>query len=188
MANSITVVIEVRRGVRLEVEAEGQVGFNRQGEVVIKEKAQQTLHKYKLQILERDLYQEIWSEDIPPGVNSASIRAVTDLAHEVLLQDNSSATMKWRFHNLKHWNSWNDEGIILPCSGIGRVYAVEKTAGEYEIIIHDNHFKARIQPVAGRSTWKDPYLSVCVSGVPEDRIAVTSTNHTLDIYSREYGK
>ena len=60
---------------------------------------------------------------------------------------------------------------------------MEKTDGEYEIIIDDENFIGlhRIQPVAGKPAWKDPYLSVsCAS----EKMAVASTNSTFDIYIR----
>ena len=187
-------VIDMSQGVLLGFAAEYQVSFNEDREVVIKEKAQKVLHKYELQIQERNVYQKIWSVDFPPGVNDASIRSLSYSLHKdwyVLLQDKNTATLKLSFKHFDQcdrfdgWDSWHHEGIILPCSGIERVYAVEKTDREFEIIINDTHFKARLQPVATRSTWKDPYLSVCADTVFMDRIGVISTNHTLDIYCRD---
>ena len=180
------------QGVHLEFEAENQIGFKDDATVVIKEKAQKTLHKYDLQHQEGNVYQKIWNVDFPLDVNDASIRSVSYSFPQdsyVLLQDKNTATLKLSFDcrsvldSPESWNSWHYEGIILPCSRIDRVYAVEKTDGEYEIIINDNNFNARLQPVAGRPSWKDPYLSVCVNGVRKDRIAVASSNHTLDIYN-----
>ena len=186
--NPITVVIETSQDVHVGFAAEDQVSFNEDGAVVIKEKAQKTLHKYELKTQERNVYQKIWSVDFPPDVNDASIRSVpcslVDYSY-ILLQDKNTATLKLSLDSDSGWDSWNHEGIILPCSVLKHVYAVEKTVGEYEILIHDYHYKAKLQPVAGRPTWKDPYLSVCVYGVCTDKVAVTSASRTLDIYSRD---
>ena len=168
--------------------AEDQVGFNEDGTVVTKEKAQKKLHKYELKIQERNVYQKLWSEDFPRDVNDASIRSMPYSMREdsyVSLQDKNTANLKLSFESDSGWDSWHHEGIILPCSVLKHVYAVEKTVGEYEILIHDYHYKAKLQPVAGRPTWKDPYLSVCVYGVCKDRVALTSANLIFDIYSRD---
>ena len=179
--NLTSVVIKVSQGVHLGFAAEDQVGFNKDGGVVVKEITRKTLHEYRLQIQERNVYQESRSEDFPSGVNDASIRSSS--GPSVLLQDKNTATQKRSFHNLQPWKSWHHEGTILPCSRMKCVYAVEKTDGEYEIIIDDYNSKARLQPVTGGSPWKDPYLSLCMHG-GSDRIAVTSTNNTLQIYSK----
>ena len=176
-------VIKISQGVHLGFAAENQVSFRQDGEVVVKEKAQKTLHEYRLQIQEKNVYQKSRSEDFPSGVNGASIRSSCGPA--TFLQDNNTATLKLAFHNLKPWKIWNHKGILLPCSRIKHVYAVEKTDGEYEIVINDYEFNVRLQPAMGRPTWKDPYLSVCTDGLTSiDRIAVTSTNRTLGIYSK----
>ena len=179
-------VFDISQGVHLEFAAEHQVGFKNEGEVVIKEKAKKTLHEYTLQIRERNVYQKSKSGDFPSGVNDASIRSSS--GPSILLQDKNTATLKLSFHNLNFWKRCHHEGIILPCSGRSgteRMYAMEKTDGEYEIINNDDRFKAVLQPVAGRPTWKDPYLCVCVDGSASDiKMAVTSRNHTLDIYYR----
>ena len=177
-------VIERSQDIHLGFAAEDQVGFNSDGAVVLKEKAQKTLHKYELQIQERNVYKKSWSKNFPPDVGDASIRSVSGY-HNVLLQDKNTVTLKLNFDCRKAWDNWHHSGIILPCSEIKCMYAVEKTNEEYELIIND---KARLQSVMGRPTWTDPHLSVCgVSyeyDVPE-RIAVTSTNRTLDIYSMD---
>ena len=71
----LTVAIKMSRGHRLDWAAEKQVGYGWNEEVVIKEKAQKTLHRYDLQKNEL-IYQEIWNEDFPHSVNTASIIAV----------------------------------------------------------------------------------------------------------------
>ena len=48
----VTVVIKMSRGDRLGFAAEKQVGYGSFGKVIIKEKAQKTLHRYKLQLNE----------------------------------------------------------------------------------------------------------------------------------------
>ena len=183
IVNPITVVIKISQGIHLEFAAEKQVGFRKEGEVVVKEQAQKTLHEYRLRIQEKNVYQKSRSEDFPPDVNDASIRSSS--GPSTFLQDNNTATLKLAFHNLKPWKILHHEGILLPCSRIKHVYAVEKTDSEYEIIINDYEFNGGLQPASGRPTWKDPYLSVCTDRVTSiDRIAVTSTNRTLGIYSK----
>ena len=66
----VTVVITMSRGDRLEFAAEKQVGYGSSGEVVIKEKAQKTLHRYDLQENEIIL-REIWRYGVPHGVNTS---------------------------------------------------------------------------------------------------------------------
>ena len=187
--------IETSRGVHLEFAAEDQVGFhNDTGEVIIKEKAQNTLHKYELQFPE-NIYQEIWSEDFPDGVNTASVIAVhevheSDFSYRLLLQDkNTSTTLALSFDDRKLLDSWHHEGILLTCFNFEYgVYAVEKAEEGYEIVIaetknkdHETRSETRLQPVAATPTWSHPYLSVCKG---EGRLAVTSSDHTLDIYDK----
>ena len=180
----VTVVITMSRGDRLEWAAEKQVGYGQHGEVVMKEKAQKTLHRYKLQRNEIT-YQEIWSEDFPHGVNTASVIAVySDSSDELLLQDKSTSTTLVLSSNGRDLlDSWHHEGILLTCfSGNTPVYAVENTYGEYKIVIvNKDRSETRLQPVAAKSPWSHPYLSACEYYLGR-RIAVTSKDHTLDIY------
>ena len=179
------------RGNRLEFAAEKQVGYNAYGKVIIKEKARKTLHKYELQSREM-VYQEIWSEDFPHGVNTASVIAVYSPSggDKLLLQDKStSTTLVLSSDGREFLDSWNHEGIFLTCLYQDEpVYAVEKTSREYEIVIvkenRDGKYEKRLQPVASKPTWSHPYLSVCETA---GRIAVTSKDHTLDIYY-SYGR
>ena len=193
----LTVVIEMSRGVRLVFAAENQVGFCQiTGEVIIKKKTQNTLHKYKLQFLE-NVYLEIWSEDFPHGVNTASVIGVERNSFRLFIQDNStSATLTLSSDGRKCLDSMHHEGILLTCLLLENfVYAVEKTEGEYEIAIVDKNVKysdsdsdkdrseIRLQPVAAKSTWSHPYLSLC-EDISGDRVAVISTDHSLDIYDK----
>ena len=193
------------QGIHLEFPADYQVGHRFNGEVIIKEKAQNTLHKYKLHF-PKYIYQEIWSVDFPHGVNTASVTAVyskkilgreLQYGYKVLLQDKStSTTLILSSDGTKLLDSWHHEGILLTCfcSGWSEyfVHVVEKTDGEYEIVIIERNIRlnnkdiseTRLQPVAAKPTWSHPYLSLCKSN---SRIAVTSTDHTLDIYSK-FGK
>ena len=184
----------------MEIAGENQVAFNELGHLIIKEKEQKQLHCYNLHAEESESAINQWSVQFPPDVNSASIRSAT--FGEVLMQDDRTSTLKLSLqpptlhnNNKEVWESYHHEGVILPSIGQddGRLYAVKKTNGEYEIIIDGCDIKATlqpvaVQPVAGRPTWKDPYLSVCARPALADwhidRIAVTSTNCTLDIYCR----
>ena len=169
----------MRQYVQLGFTAEDQVGFDEDGTVVMKEKGQKTLHQFKLQNQEMNVYQKDRSYDFPPGANDASIRSLSEMT--VFLQDKYTATLKRIFYEYSRWGSYNHEGIILNCFGIERVYALAKSDGEYEIILVDKDFGPRIQPVAGKPAWKDPYLSVCSN---YGKMAVASTDNTLDIYRR----
>ena len=176
----VTVVITMSRGDRLGFAAEKQVGYCLYGEVVIKEKAQKTLHKYKVQFNEM-IHQEIWSDDFPRGVNTASVIGEWD-GHKLLLWDKStSTTLLLSSDGRKLLDSWHHEGILLTCLRNSKpVYAVENAYGEYEIVIVKHRSETRIQPVTTKSPWSHPYLSVC--RYDHERIAVTSKDHTLDIY------
>ena len=182
----LTVSIKMSSGHRLKWAAEKQVGYGRYGEVVLKEKAQKALHKYDLQLNEI-IYQEIWSEDFPHGVNTASVIAVYVPSddYELLLQDKStSTTLILSSDGREILDSRHHEGILLTCLYNNEpVYAVENTYGECEIVIvNKDRPETRLQPVATKSPWSHPYLSVCQYYVGS-RIAVTSKDHTLDIYS-----
>ena len=181
----LTVSIKMSRGHRLEWAAEKQVGYGLFGEVIIKEKAQKTLHRYELQLNEI-IHQEIWSEDLPHGVNTASIIAVYRLRgdYKLFLQDKStSTTLVLSSDGRELLDSWHHEGILLTCLFDHEpVYVVENTYGEYKIVIvNEDRSETRLQPVAAKSPWSHPYLSVCQHYVGS-RIAVTSKDHTLDIY------
>ena len=169
----------MRQNVQLGFTAEDQVGFDEDGTVVMKEKVQKTLHQFKLQNQEMNVYQKDWSYDFPPGANDASIRSLSET--RVFLQDKYTAALKRIFSDYSRWSSCEKEGIILNCFGLECLYALANTDGEYEIIINDKDFGPRIQPVAGKPAWKDPYLSVCSN---YEKMAVASTNNTLDIYRR----
>ena len=186
--NPVTVVIKMSRGDRLEFAAEKQVGYGSVVEVIIKEKAQKTLHRYDLQLNELKTYQEIWSEDFPHGVNTASVIAVYSATggQKLLLQDKStSTTLVLSSDGRELLDSWHHEGILLTCLyDNDPVYVVENTYGEYEIVIvNTDRSETRLQPVAAKSPWSHPYLPVCQLFVGR-RIAVTSKDHTLDIYYR----
>ena len=187
---------EKSRGVRLEFAAEDQVVFFGD-KVIIKVKAQNTLHKYELQ-LPKMIYQEMrMSEDLPHGVNTASVMAVR--WGNILLQDKStSTTLQLSCKSTKLLDSWRHEGILLSYhrhvdNRNQFMYAVEKTYGEYEIVIVEmiyhlgcsREFRdiVRLQPVGTKPTWSHPYLSVCLK---DQKLAVTSTEHTLDIYCQDY--
>ena len=194
----LTVVIEKKRSVRLEFAAEDQVGVNRYGgEVIMKQKAQNILHKYKLQSTE-NIYQKIWSEDFPHCVNTGSVIAAYSADKndcKILLQDKSTSTiLVLSSDGRKLLDSWHCKGILLACYKRGFVldvqfvYAVERAEGEYEIVFVEGSDKDRkkrseikLQPVTAKNTWSHPELSVCKS---KNRIAVTSTENTLDIYKK----
>ena len=175
------------QGVRLEFAAENQVGFEDiTGEVIIQEKGQKRLHRYELKIQEGNVYQEEWSENFPHNISSASI--ITLCEDHPLLQDKGTSTiLKMSSNGRELLDSWHHEGILLTSLFLyGLVYAVEKTNGEYEILIvkdketsKKGRSEKRLQPVTAKPTWTHPYLSVTKG----DGIAVTSTHHTLDIYS-----
>ena len=179
----VTVVITMSREDRLGFAAEKQVGYGILGNVCMKEKAQKTLHKYKLQLNKIVTYQEIWSEDIPHGVNTASVIAVSDGFIHLLPDKSTSTTLELSSDGLELLHSWHHEGIPLTCLMFSeQVYVVENTYGEYEIVIVDNNgSETRLQPVAAKSAWTHPYLSVC-QFFDSNKIAVTSKDHTLDIY------
>ena len=102
----------------------------------------------------------------------------------LLLQGKStSTTMLLSSDGRELLDSWHHEGILLACFFHNEpVYAVENTYGEYEIVIvNEDRSETRLQPVATKSPWSHPYLSVC-QYVVGNRIAVTSKDHTLDIY------
>ena len=178
--------------VRLEWAADNQVGYGQYGDVIMKEKAQKTLHKYML-LLEEVIYKETWSENFPHDVNAASVIGVCwhNSEYKPLLHDKStSTTLVLSSDGKELLNSLHHEGVLLTylChDGLDgqQVYAVEKTYGECEIVIVDNKdiSETRLQPVAGKPTWSHPYLSVC-EDMRNDWIAVTSKDHTLDIYYR----
>lgn len=182
------------RGDCLEFAAEGQVGFYQSTEeVIIKEKTQNRLHKYKLQTPE-NIYQEMWSEDLPRGVNAASVTAANSDRYwnSIVLQDKrASTTLVLGYDSTNLRDSWRHEGILLTCfSRIWFVYSVE-TEGEYEIVLTEwknkdsiSSRKTRLKP--SRSTWLHPYLSVCEYRM--DRIVVTSADHTLHIYEQRFGE
>ena len=181
----VTVVIKMSRSDRLGFAAEKQVGYGLHGEVVIKEKAQKTLHRYEFN---DKIYQEIWSEDFPHGVNTASVIAVYIAlfsGHKLLLQDKSTSTTLVLSSDGRELDSWHHEGILLTCLRNGEpVYVVENTYGEYEIVIvNTDRSETRLQPVTTKPTWSHPYLSVC-QYYALGKIAVTSKDHTLDIYCR----
>ena len=206
-------MIRVKQGVRLEFAAENQVSFNsydydigeetdvnyraERRDVIIKDKAQNTLHQYQL---EGCIYKEGWSENLPPGVNTASIIAVYSYGsgYKLLLQDKSTSTTLEFSPASRKLDSWHYEGILLTClsitwrSSIYPVYAVEKTEGEYEIVIFsigdiEMILEKRLRPVTAKLTWSHPYLSVC-GNETERRIAVTSSDRSLDICYWEFGK
>ena len=69
------------------------------------------------------------------------------------------------------------------------VYVVEKIPGEYEIVIlKPTKLEIKLQPVTGKPTWSTPHLSVCRPQGPWSRLAVTSANHSLDIYKWDFRK
>ena len=183
----VTVVITMSRGDRLGFAAGKQVGYGRYGEVVMKEKAQKTLHRYKFN---DKIYQETWSEDFPHGVNTASVIAVYSATRgqKLLLQDKStSTTLVLSSDGRELLDSWHHEGILLTCLWDSEpVYVVENTYGEYEIVIvNKDRSETRLQPVTAKSPWSHPYLSVCYYESNFQhiiRIAVTSKDRTLDIY------
>ena len=85
-------MIKMSQNVQLGFTAEDQVGVNEYGTVVIKGKGHKTLHQYKLQKQERNVYQKDQSYDFPPGANDASIRSFSETI--VYLQDKYLATLK----------------------------------------------------------------------------------------------
>ena len=168
----------------LEFAAEDQVGFGTNGDVIIKEKAQNRLHKYQLQIKEGNVYPEIWSEDFPCGVNTARIIAIDFIGNFLLLYDKSTSTvLKFCENGRKLIESWR--GILLACVAQTGPVHVEETDGKYEIII-DNYGSsiARLQPVAGRRPWTHPYLSVCAD--ERDRLAVYISTPYIGYLSHAY--
>ena len=183
-------VVRLSQAVRLEFAAEDQVGFGSFGTVIIKEKVHKTLHKYQLQVHKNYVYQEIWREDFPHHVNTASIRAV--YGNQPLLEDKkTSSTLVLSSDGRKLVDSWHHTGVLLTClpEPDRPVYAAKNSNGGYEIVfilgIKDkSEIKlVRLQPVEAIPTWSHPYLSICEASEP-DRKAVTShTDHTLDIYS-----
>ena len=148
---------------RLEIAAENHVGYGFFSEVIIQEKARNSLHRYNLRKNEL-IYQEIWSEDFPHGVNTASVVAVYDvIGGRLLLQDKStSTTLVLSSDGRELVDSWHHEGILLTCLwGNEPVYVVENTYGEYEIaIVREVRPEKRLQPVAAKTSWSHPYLSV----------------------------
>ena len=182
----LTVAIKMSRGDRLEWAAEKQVGYGLFGEVMIKEKAQKTLHRFELQLNEI-IRQEVRSEDFPHGVNTGStigvMYSLTD-DHKLLLWDKStSTTLVLSSDGRELLDSWHHEVVLLTILSHNEpVYAVESTYGEYEIVIvNKDRSETRLQPVTTKPTWSHPYLSVC-QYFTGSRIAVTSKDHTLDIY------
>ena len=185
-------VIEKSQGHRLEWAAENQVAYSDDGRVVVmKEKAQNTraLHTYNMEfdmLSDEIIYQKRWNEDLPHGINPASVIAGygwTD-GYRFLLEDKStSTTLLLCPRGRELVGSWHHEGILLTCLKNAKlVFSVEKRSGEYEIVIVDtcNENKLEsLQPITSKPTWSHPYLSVCEG---EGRIAVTSKHHTLDIY------
>ena len=196
----LTVVTEMSRCVQLEFAAENQVGYGRHGEVVIKEKAQKTLHKYNLPWKEV-VYKVIWSENFPHGVNTASVIAAyatickydsvfVQEVHVILHDKTTSTTLVLSTDGRKLLDSWHHEGILLTCFDEQFVYAVEKAEGGYEIAIVNvkkGRSETKLQPFTAKPTWSHPYLSLCKS-VFLKRIVVTSTDHTLDIYYESGGR
>ena len=179
---------------RLEFAAENQVGYGTSTEVIIKEKAQNTLHKYKLQLNEIKTYQEIWSEDLPHGVNTASIIGAMyswiDGETPLLHDKSTSTTLVLSSDGRKILDNWHHEGVHLTTFGsvvgLKQVYAVEKTSGEYEIVIvHADRSETKLQPLTAKPTWSHPCLSVS-QFINKRHIAVTSKDRTLDIYGRSF--
>ena len=164
--------------VQQRFQAEDRVGFDEGGKVVLKDKAQKTLHKYTMHIQERSVYQKECSYDLPPHTSDASIRYLSE-KFGIFLQNKNKPSLTLLLDNDNQWRHLHHEGIFLLCPLTNPFFAVENINGGYEIIIDDTN---KLQPIAGRPTWKDPYLSVCETGM--SRLAVASTNHTLDIYSR----
>ena len=179
----LTVVIRVKHGVRLEFAAEKQVTFNKVGDVIISRKSPKTLHQYQL---EGCIYKEVRSENLPPGVDTASIVAVYYCYghYELLLQDKNTATkLIWSPDSRELLNIRDYEGIFLPnCNHTGcQMFAVERTEREYEIVIKEwNDSEIRLQLLTAKATWSHPYLSVCRT---DYKVAVTSAaDRSLDIY------
>ena len=178
----LAVVIRRKQGFGLEFAAEDQVCFSRET-VIIKEKTQKTLHNYQ----QKDCtYKEKWSENLPPDVNTASIIAVVQWqGRKLLLQDKStSTTLALSCDGGELLGRWHDEGILLTCLRDALVYAVEKTEGEYEIVIDDweQTSRTRLQPVTGKPTWSHPYLSVCYPSWKHRMVVTSAANRSLDIY------
>ena len=177
-------VIKLSRSIHLEWAAENQVCYHGLfGEVTIKEKVQKILHRYDTEL------KEIIHQDFPHGVNTASVIAVYSQTGDdkLLLQDKSTSTTFLLSSDCREiLDSWHHEGILITCLSRNKpVYAVEKTSGEYEIVIVDDNkdrSETRLRPVTTKPTWSHPYLSAC-----EDigKIAVTSNDHTLDIYHQK---
>ena len=116
----------------------------------------------------------------------SSVPRIEKKSNKLLLQDKStSTTLALSSDGGELLDSWHRKGILLTCLKTAHlVYAVEKTEGEYEIVIDDweQTSKKRLQPVTGKPTWSHPYLSVCYPSW-KDRMAVTSAaDHSLDIY------
>ena len=176
-------MISKKQGFGLEFAAEDQVCFSHKI-VIIKEKIQKTLHNYQ----RKDYtYKEKWSENLPPDINTASIIAVERKSSKLLLQDKStSTTLALSSDGRELLGSWHRKGILLTClKDAHLVYAVDKTEGEYEIVIDDweQTSRTRLQSVTGKPTWAHPYLSVCYLS-SRDMIAVTcAADHSLDIYN-----
>ena len=175
------------RGVHLGFAAEDQVAFHEcNGNIIMKEKAQNTLHIYKLHVA-KNTYQEIWSEDFLHGVNTACVKAFycdQNDGLKFLLQDRRTLTTQvLSSEGRKLLDSWHYEGILLTCDSYEKMYAVKKAEGKYEIVIVDHKYRneKRLQPVNAKPTWSHPYLSVCKM---KKRIVVASIDRTLDIYFR----
>ena len=184
-------MIGVKQGIRLEFAAENQVDFGRGGIFVLKEKAQNTIHKYNLK---RYTDKEVCITNLPSGVNTANIISECEFCNGtggLILQDSSTAaTLVLSPDGTELLDSWHHEGILLTClNGNDPMYAVETTEGEYEIaIVIDNKSETRLQPVTGKPTWSHPYLSVA-NNLWTELMAVTSaTDHSLDIYKYVWGK
>ena len=200
-------MVRVKQGVHLEFAAEIQVGFSPHGkDVIIKEKAQKTLHQYQL---EGWIYKEGWSETLPPGVNTASIIAgyreyiYGNDDYKLVLQDKrTSTTLVFSSNDREHLHSCHYEGILLTrvtaTFATYLVYAVEKTEGGYEIVVVNSAFvdvahirkEKRLKPVTAKPTWSRPFLSVCTlsRGGGHPNIVVTSAaDRSLDIYYWDLG-
>ena len=181
----------MKQGVCLEFPAENQVDFNGRVDFVMKEKAQKTLHKFTLE--GHGGSTEVWSTKIPPGVNTDGVIALYGSGYsdaKPILQDKgTSATLVLTSNGTELLDSWHHKGILLTCLDFEHpVYAVEKTEGEYEIVIvRYNKSETRLQPVTTKPTWSHPYLSVC-KDVVTDMLAVTSADPSLDIYKWLWGK
>ena len=154
------------------------------GNVIVKKKGQNTLHKFQVQT--GYAYQKIWTEESPHDVNTAKVIGISEHGQAYLQEKSGSPTLVMDSAGKNLLTSWHYEGTLLTCLPSNQpVYAVEKADGEYEIVkVEIDSSEVRLQPVSERPAWPHPYLSVC-DDERRSRIAVTSKLHTLDIYSRD---